>query len=114
MRPIAFTVENGITYFQYDQKELERFNELGKRNGNVGMILVSRQGTILTYKGYGTIEKPHREEMIMSIKHHPVFDGDMPSDEQRISVEVPVKSRSYKFVMLDFSGENTAQIRRNS
>ncbi len=104
MIPIRFAVEDGVTTFYYKTRELKNFVRLGKKDGNVGMILIHRKGNMLTYKGFGTIEHPMTEMVTLSMMHHPGIDGEMKTDEQRLEPSKFVFNRkNYKFVMLDLS-----------
>jgi hypothetical protein len=102
MTPIKFTIKNGVTYFHYKASELIEFVRRGKKDGNVGLILTKRNGNILTYRGFGTIENPFTYIITLSISHLPFFDGEMPTDEQRL---VPPKSfftsENISFTVLD-------------
>lgn len=102
MRPISFTVENGITLFHHDEKKYKRFLRLGKRDGNVGLILKSRKGNILTCEGFGTIEHPCREMITFSIVMLP--HEECPDEERLASFQrqgPPLES--FSFGILDFS-----------
>ena len=104
MTPIRFTVKNGVTHFHYKASELIDFVRRGKKDGNVGVILVKRVGNMLTYRGFGTIENPFTYIASISIMHFPPFDGEMLTDEQRL---IPPKSfftaENTRFIMLDLS-----------
>jgi len=84
MKPISFTINNGITHFHYKFSDLIEFIKKGKKYGNVGMIITKRNGNTLTYRGFGTIENPFRYISTISIIHNPFFDGKMPTDEERL------------------------------
>lgn len=107
MTPIKFTVKNGVTTFHYKASELINFARLGFKDGDVGMILVRREGGILTYKGFGTIENPMTRIHTLSMMHCPPFDGKMLTDEQRL---IPLKpfftKENTRFVILDMSNED--------
>jgi len=85
LRPIYFTIKNETTHFHYKFSELKNFVKQGKKTGDVGMLLVRRQGNMLTYKGFGTIENPFTYIMTLSIIHSPILDGKMVTDEQRLA-----------------------------
>jgi hypothetical protein len=107
MTPIRFTVKNGITTFHYKTSELINFARLGFKHGDVGMILVRREGGMLTYKGFGTIENPFTYLVRMSVMHFPQFHGEMPTDEQRLIPPKPFfATESTRFVMFDLSDKN--------
>lgn len=102
MRPISFTVENGITLFHHDEKEYKRFLELGKRDGNVGLILKSREGNILTYEGFGTIENPLKEMITISMVMLP--HEECPDEERLESFQRQGPTyETFSFGILDFS-----------
>lgn len=104
MTPIRLTVKNGITKFHYKASDIINFARLGFKDGNVGMILIRREGGMLTYKGFGTIENPCTYLLTMSIMHFPPFDGEMPTDEQRLIPPKPFfTAENTRFVMLDLS-----------
>ena len=104
MIPIKFTEKNGETHFHYKASELIHFVRLGFKDGNAGMILISRKGKMLTYKGFGTIEHPFTYLMTMTIVHFSPFDGKMPTDEQRLIPPKPFfTAENTRFVILDLS-----------
>ncbi len=106
MTPIKFTIKNGATHFHYKSSELFDFVRRGKKDGNVGVILTKRDGNVLTYRGFGTIENPFNYIATISIVHLPSFDGDMPTDEQRTIPQKPFfNAKNTSFVMLDFQIE---------
>jgi len=108
MTPIKFTVKNGVTHFHYKASELIDFVRRGKKNGNVGVILTKRDGNMLTYRGFGTIENPFTYIVSISIKHFPPFDGEMPTDEQRLIPPKPFfTAENTRFVILDLSNGST-------
>ena len=102
MTPNRFTVKNGITTFHYQISRLREFVSEGLKHGNVGMILVKREGELITYKGFGTIENPCNIIRTFCIQHCPTFSGDMPTDEERL---IPPESmfKDCKLVFLDIS-----------
>ncbi len=103
MTPINFSVKNGITHFHYKYSDLKYFVSRGNSHGDAGPVLVKREGTLLTYKSYGTIEHPSTHRHTISMKHHPVIDGELPSDQEICS---PPKTRpfgSHSFMMIDLS-----------
>jgi hypothetical protein len=102
MTPIKFTVKNGVTHFHYKTSELIDFVRRGKKDGNVGVILTKREGNILTYRGFGTIENPFTHIVSISLNHFPPFDGEMLTDEQRLIPPKPFfTSESTRFVIID-------------
>ena len=86
MKPIRFSIKNGVSYFHYKSSEIISFARRGFLYGDVGFILMSRKGNLLTYKGFGTIEKPSKHISSISIVHFPPFDGKMPTDEERVKL----------------------------
>ena len=104
MTPIGFTIKNGVTHFHYKASELIEFVRLGKKDGNVGVILTKRNGNMLTYRGFGTIENPFTYIVSITINHFPLFDGEMPTDEQRLIPPKPFFTlENRRFMLLDFS-----------
>lgn len=104
MTPIKFTVKNGVTHFHYKASELIEFVRRGKQDGNVGVILTKRDGNMLTYRGFGTIENPFTYIIRMIMMHFPPFDGEMPTDEQRLIPPKPFFTKeNTRFVILDLS-----------
>lgn len=97
MTPIRFSIKDGVTHFHYKADELIKFVRLGFKHGDVGIILVRRTGNILTYKGFGTIDNPIMHLQTISIVHHPLFGGEMPTDEQRL---VPPEKPEFGFKTL--------------
>jgi hypothetical protein len=55
-----FTAKDNIIKYHYSFTQLREFITEGRESGAVGMLLIKRNGRILTYKGYGTIDKPRR------------------------------------------------------
>jgi len=104
MTPIRYSVKNGVTHFHYKASELIEFVRLGKKDGNVGVILTKRDGNMLTYRGFGTIENPFTHIVSISMMHFPTFDGEMPTDEQRLIPPKPFfTAENTRFVILDLS-----------
>ncbi|KKL63996.1 hypothetical protein LCGC14_2169540 [marine sediment metagenome] len=107
MTPIKYTVKNGVTTFHYKFSELRNFVRLGLLHGDVGMILVCREGGLITYKGFGTIENPRRTIHTFSIMHLPVLDGEMPTDEEILIPPKPLfTEKNTSFMILDLSDSN--------
>jgi hypothetical protein len=102
MVPIKFTVKDGITYFHYKYSDLKEFVKCGKLNGDVGHLLIKREGDLLTYKGFGTIENPMYSMITISILYLPLFDGEMMSDEERLVPPKPLFT-DYKMIFLDLN-----------
>jgi hypothetical protein len=99
MRPVKYTVKGNATHFHYNYSELREFVRLGKANGNVGLILVKREGYFLTYKGFGTIQNPMHSMISVKLRHIAMFDGEMPTDEERLASPVS-SSTDYKMIFL--------------
>ena len=103
MTPIKFTIKNGITHFHYNFSELIDFVRRGKKDGNIGVILTKRDGDILTYRGFGTIENPFTHIVSITMVHFSPFDGRMPSDQERL---IPPKSffntTNVRYAMISF------------
>lgn len=76
MKPYKYTDDNnGNITFHYSYKDLKRFLMLGFENGNVGTIIISKNGKFIKYKGFGTIEKPRKIIYTITLVHHEIFDG---------------------------------------
>ncbi len=108
MNPISFTVQDGYTQFKYDTKELKAFLLRGREHGDCGWIIVKREGRVLHYLGFGTIEHPSKNIHRISMLHFEPFDGEMPTDEERcLSVKKSEGiTSSYSFMMLDMSKDD--------
>lgn len=107
MTPIKFTIKNGVTHFHYKASELIEFVRRGKKDGNVGVILTKRDGNLLTYRGFGTIENPFTYICSISMMHSPLFDGEMLTDEQRLIPPKPFfTAENTRFVIIDLSNVN--------
>jgi hypothetical protein len=100
MTPIKYTVKGGITHFHYNYSELREFVKCGKLNGDVGHLLIKREGDLLTYKGFGTIENPMYSMITISIRYLPLFHGEMMSDEERLVPPKPIFT-DYKMIFLN-------------
>lgn len=108
MTPIKYAAENGVTTFYYDPNELAEFHRLGRQHGDVGMVLIQREGGMLTFEGYGVIENPCKTIQQFSIMHHPLFDGEMCTDEERLIPPKPFFTpENTKMIFLDFSKDNS-------
>lgn len=104
MTPIKYTIKNGITTFHYNPADIIKFVRRGFKDGNVGMILVRREGYLITYKGFGTIENPVNHIHTMSIMHNTAFSGELFTDEQRLVPPKPIFTKeNTKFIILDLS-----------
>ena len=100
MTPINFTIKEGVTHFHYKPSELFDFVRRGKKHGDVGLILTKRDGNVLTYRGYGTIENPSNRIKTISFEHCEPFDGKMPNDYERLVPPKPILENR-RFVFLD-------------
>lgn len=105
MRPLSFDTVDGVTKFRYDFRELIEWTKQGRLTGDVGMILLSRDGNALTYGGYGTIEHPYTAFHKITLNHFPLFDGEMVSDGERImpTTQPPTSTGSYSFMMINLA-----------
>lgn len=83
MTPIGFTIKDGVTYFHYKFSELKNFVRLGKKHGDLGVIITKRNGKMLTYRGFGTIESPNTSIITFSINQSGFF-GCTITDEERL------------------------------
>lgn len=93
MRPIKYSVINGVTRFHYKASELIDFVRRGKKYGNVGVILTERDGNMLTCRGFGTIENPFTHIASISVMHCEPFDGKMLTDDERLVQIRPEESK---------------------
>jgi hypothetical protein len=104
MTPTHFTIKNDTTFFHYKTSELRRFVSQGLQDGNVGTILIKRNGNMLTYKGFGTIENPIRNMINITFCHHPLFDGKMLTDEERCNPPSHIFNKmTSSFIVFDVS-----------
>jgi hypothetical protein len=78
MIPTSYKIINGETHFIYCLSELKQHIKSVKENG--GRILVKRNGSIFTYKGFYT----DKSKYIISIVHDPLFDGKILTDNEII------------------------------
>ena len=102
--PIRFTVKDGETHFHYKTSDLMSFVRCGFRDGNVGMILTKRKGTMFTYRGFGTIESPSRDIFTMTISHCNLYDGNIPTDEQFLMPPDPhIDIKNVRFEIIGLS-----------
>ena len=103
MNPYKFTIEGNKTIFHYKKKELKEWYKRGLEFGDCGFILVEREGKILKYQGFGTIEHPSKEEKFISLVHNELFDGKLSTDEEICNPKPKEFSGSYRLVMINFS-----------
>lgn len=107
MTPIKFTEKNGAINFHYKTSELIDFVRKGKKDGNVGLIITKREGDVLTFRGFGTIEKPFNEVITLHIAHNNIF-GNMITDEQRLK---PPKPDGFNKRIITFDSINIKKVK---
>ncbi len=104
MIPIRFTRTETETIFHYKYSDLKYFVETGKEYGDAGFILTKRRGSLLTYRGFGTIDNPCYYINTISMVHFDLLDGKMPTDEQRlIPPDYTFNKGNYTFMIIDMS-----------
>lgn len=81
MKPIKYTGTKDNVTFHYKYSDLKKFLTFGKKEGNVGWVLISFKEGLLTYRGFGTIEHPCKDLITISLMHNPVFDGEFSIDK---------------------------------
>lgn len=96
MQPISHTVKDGVVHFNYSFSDLRKFITEGRKSGNVGMRLVRREGNLLVYRGFGTIERPIHHLQTISIMYNPLFDAPLPD-----ASETPNRV-SFSHTIIDF------------
>ena len=103
MTPKKYTKKGELIIFHYSYKDLNHFIKTGKEFGDVGFIIIKKDGNLITYRGFGTIEKPTTTLITLAIVHFPPFDGEFNLD----SIMNPPLPPSYKlrFKLLDFSSK---------
>jgi len=74
------TIHCDVIIHHYIYSDLKEFIKLGKRDGNVGMILVREDGKAVTYKGFGTIENPFRWINTFTMVRCPLFDDPLSAE----------------------------------
>ena len=84
MKPISYTQYKNKIVFKYPFTELRKFVEQGRKEGNVGLILVGYKDNFNVYKGYGTIENPCTELRTVYFAHNVLFDGRRRTPEEVI------------------------------
>ena len=104
MHPTKISIKNDTTYFHYNFPDLLNFVRQGKKDGNVGMLLIKRKKNTLTYKGFGTIENPFRNITTLTMQHYPPFDGEMLTDEERLLPQKSIlnSNKNLRFTILKF------------
>ena len=105
MIPKTYTQKGELTTFHYRYQDLRLFIKQGKEFGNVGFIIVKKDGDLITYKGFGTIENPSTSLTTMSLVHFPPFDGEFNPDA---IVHPKLSTFSTRFIILDFSQKNNS------
>lgn len=105
MKPVGYTTSKGKVTYHYKFSDLRKFVTQGNATGDVGAILMGREGLLLSYKSYGTIEHPLKERVGLSMMHNPNFDGRLPTDEEIVKPPVSAQPalQSYEFFMIDLS-----------
>ena len=63
MKPTHYTGEANNYTFHYSFTDLRKFIEHGKEHGNNWIIIIKHIENISHYRGFGTIENPHKELM---------------------------------------------------
>jgi hypothetical protein len=106
MRPHSFTLKDDTTHFHYRFSELRNFIANGKTHGDVGVILTARKGRLLTFRGFGTIERPSKSVITISFMHNPFFSGEMASDEDRCKPVRPLLNIDTEIIVINLSGYN--------
>lgn len=104
MKPVSYTIKDGITYFNYNLKEIEAWLKLGKKYGNVGFVLISRENKIFTYEGFGTIENPIYHLHKISLVHFEPLDGPLPTDDGIIKKRKNKKPKLKMLIIMDEVG----------
>ena len=89
MTPKSYSVKNGTTYFHYSFSEMRQYVNIGNNEGTAGPLLKSRNGNMLTYWMYGTFDNPCTTRSGLTLNHHPLFDGKMLTDDERLLPEKP-------------------------
>lgn len=107
MKPKSYFKLYNKTCFVYDPKEYLNWRKSGEQHGDVGFILVAREGNAVTFGGFGTIEHPSYEYSEITTIRNPLFD-DKPaaSDDEIIQGNLLPDDPSYmttSFHIIDFS-----------
>ena len=104
MTPISYSVKDGVTTFKYNLREFIEWYKLGKKEGNVGMILHSRKGAMDRYMCFGTIENPNTDYNWASIVPFEAFDGPRKTDDEILIPPKPFFTpESTRFIYLDMN-----------
>lgn len=103
MRPYKYTQQGEKVTFHYKFSELRNFLTLGKRDGNVGVLILGSIGNVIKYKGFGTIENPRNVLYTIRMTHYEPFDG--PYDPEKIVNPPPrvdvLQSHKMYFINMD-------------
>lgn len=78
MTPYSLTSVGNTEIFHYRFAELREFILQGRETGNVGLILIRRDYTSDTVRGFGTIESPRTHLCTFIFKRNDVF-GSRPA-----------------------------------
>ena len=103
MTPTHYTIKDGVTTFHYPFSWWRYFVTRGKEVGDVGPILIKREETLMIYRMFGTIENPCTTPHKMSMKHHEIFDGPLPTDQEICTPPKPREKGDYSFHIIDLS-----------
>lgn len=76
MKPKSSTLKNDRRVYHYDFSFLREFITLGRKEGNVGLILVEQNSRYNVYRGFGTIENPNRTLMTINLKPLKIFEDN--------------------------------------
>lgn len=109
MQACSYTKEGDTVRYHYKLKDLRNFIKVGNEQGNVGAILVGRDGLLMKYVSYGTIEAPTKSRLKIAWFWHDMFDGPFPEDFDNDVVkpnsEIQVKEKriteSYTFIFFN-------------
>lgn len=80
MTPHKYTKDKESVLYHYKFSELRRFLTEGKKTGDVGLILISRDGDYYNYRGFGTIENPHTWITTLGLIRNESIDGQINDD----------------------------------
>lgn len=102
MTPVSYkkSVTSGVIYFSYRLEDLEEWHKRGIEHGDNWGYLDRRDGNILTYRTFGTIEHPRKTPIEFSIIALP---EEMVSDEGRLKEPVYDDKVGAKFIIFDVS-----------
>lgn len=76
MHPKSYTTTPTGYKFHYDEQEYREWEDRGKEHGDVGPLLMEKDGNSMIFHLFGTIEHPFTEMYRLVIQHHPLFDGE--------------------------------------